>query len=381
MIKAVLFDLDGTLLDRDASLVLFVEHQYERLQAHLGHVPKEQYRKRFIEVDARGYRWKDEVYQQLASEFAIESISWEILLEDYVSCFQDHCVPFAGLRDMLAELKHRSFRLGIITNGPGGLQLSSIRALGIEPYFDVVLVSGIEGVSKPDPRIFIKALEALEVEPHEAVYVGDHPANDVEAAKAVGMASVWKRDPQYEAANADYVIDDLGELPKVLERLQLRIEPFKQEDAEELVELFYGTVHSVNASDYSSDQLAVWAPEGQQAEKAEQWRVSLSRNATFVARVGGKIVGFCDLAKGGYLDRLYVHRDYQRQGIASRLMDHAEREAGSQGESEIRTEASITAKPFFLHRGYRIIREQSVERQGIRLRNYLMAKRLQGDRL
>lgn len=125
----------------------------------------------------------------------------------------------------------------------------------------------------------------------------------------------------------------------------------------------------------------MWAPEGQQAEKAEQWRVSLSRNATFVARVGGKIVGFCDLAKGGYLDRLYVHRYYQRQGIASLLMDHAEREAGSQGESEIRTEASITAKPFFLHRGYRIIREQSVERQGIRLRNYLMAKRLQGDRL
>jgi putative hydrolase of the HAD superfamily len=376
MIKAVLFDLDGTLLDRDASLALFIEGQYERLRPHLGHVPKGQYTERFIELDARGYCWKDRVYQQLLREFAIESISWEILLDDYVSRFQDHCVPFPGLEEMLAELKKRSFRLGIITNGPGGLQLDSIRSLGVGSYFDVVLVSGIEGVSKPDPRIFNKALGALGVRPQEAVYVGDHPANDIEAAKAVGMVSVWKRDPQYDAASADYVIEDLDELPKILERFQVRIEPFKPEDTEELVELFYGTVHSVNASDYSSDQLAVWAPEGRQAEKAEQWRTSLSRNAAFVAKKGGKIVGFCDLEAGGRLDRLYVHRDYQRQGIASRLMDHAERKAVMQGQSEIRTEASITAKPFFLLRGYDVIQEQTVERQGIRLQNFLMAKRL-----
>lgn len=376
MIKAVLFDLDGTLLDRDTSLAFFIEDQYERLQKQLGHIPKSLYTERFIELDARGYRWKDEVYQQLISEFQIESISWEILLDDYVSRFQNHCVPFRGLIEMLAELRSRSIRLGIITNGPGGLQLDSIRSLGIESYFDVVLVSQIEGISKPDPRIFQKALIALGVKAEEAVYVGDHPGNDVGAAKAAGMISVWKKDPHYETTAADYVIEDLRELSKLFGESSIKIEQFNPVDTEELLELFYATVHSVNAADYSMEQLAAWAPEELRSEKLEAWRDSLSRNAAYVAKDGGKIVGFCDLAAGSYLDRLYIHKDYQRQGIASKLMERAEQEAGRQGQKQICTESSITAKPFFENRGYKVIHKQVVERRGIKLENYLMIKSL-----
>lgn len=374
MIKAVIFDLDGTLLDRDASLALFIDDQYERLKEQLGHIQKSRYTERFIELDARGYRWKDSVYQQLISEFRIEGISGEILLNDYLSGFQKFCVPFPGLVEMLAELERRSIRLGLITNGPGGLQMDNVCSLGIESFFDVILVSGIEGISKPDPRIFEKALEALDIRPEEAVYVGDHPKNDVEAAQAVGMIGIWKKDPYYEAAAADHVIEDLTELLKILEEPPIKIELFHPDQTEELIDLFYETIHSVNAVDYSAAQLAAWAPEALRTEKTEQWRISLSRNTTFVAKDGGKIVGFCDLAAGGYLNRLYVHKDYQGQGIASRLLDHAEWEAKKEGHTEIRTEASITAKPLFLHRGYTVVQEQGVERQGVQLKNFLMAK-------
>lgn len=73
--KAVLFDLDGTLLNRDKSVELFINKQYERLYELLSHIPKEQYISRFIELDNHGYVWKDKVYQQLISEFNIPFVT------------------------------------------------------------------------------------------------------------------------------------------------------------------------------------------------------------------------------------------------------------------------------------------------------------------
>ncbi|WP_353048272.1 hypothetical protein [Planococcus sp. ISL-110] len=63
MIKAVIFDLDGTLLDRDSSLAAFVVEQYNRLSEHLKHIPIDLFIKRLIELDAKGYVWKDRFYQ------------------------------------------------------------------------------------------------------------------------------------------------------------------------------------------------------------------------------------------------------------------------------------------------------------------------------
>jgi putative hydrolase of the HAD superfamily len=71
MITGVLFDLDGTLLDRDSSVKKFIHDQYDRLDRHVGHIPKDEYVARFIELDQRGYVWKDKVYQQLIKEYGI----------------------------------------------------------------------------------------------------------------------------------------------------------------------------------------------------------------------------------------------------------------------------------------------------------------------
>ena len=104
---AVIFDLDGTLLDRDASLISFVDNQYERWKRYLGHIPKEQYMSRFIDLDCHGYVWKDKVYQQLIEEYHIEA-SWEELLSDYIDGFQHTCIPFGNLLPMLEQLKRKS---------------------------------------------------------------------------------------------------------------------------------------------------------------------------------------------------------------------------------------------------------------------------------
>lgn len=89
----------------------------------------------------------------------------------------------------------------------------------IEKYFDVILVSEWEGIKKPDPRIFNKALNILNVQANEAIFVGDHPENDVLAAKKVGMKGIWKKDLHWRNAEADLIVDDLGELPFIIEKL------------------------------------------------------------------------------------------------------------------------------------------------------------------
>lgn len=142
---------------------------------------------------------------------------------------------------------------------------------------------------------------------------------------------------------------------------------YRSADCPALAALFHQTVHRVNAKDYTREQLDAWAT-GQ--VNLEQWDQSLRIHRCIVAEENGVIVGFGDMDKTGYLDRLYVHADYQRQGIATEICTQLE-----QGVSgTITTHASITAKPFFLHRGYRIIREQQVIRHGVSLTNFVMEK-------
>lgn len=212
MIKAVLFDLDGTLLDRDASVKAFIENQYQRFLPYLSHIPKENYVKRFLELDNHGYRWKDKVYQQLILEYAISDISWQALFHN----FKNYCIGFPNLIATLEELKEARYTLGIITNGIGDFQDSTIQALGIKPYFATILISEREGIAKPNPDIFQKALHTLNLSPSEAVYVGDNPVNDIQAAYTIGMTGIWKQSKQHHGYSTEYSIGDLSGLPNLL---------------------------------------------------------------------------------------------------------------------------------------------------------------------
>lgn len=218
MVKSVLFDLDETLLDRDTSIKQFITAQYDRLIAHLNHIPKSNYITRFIELDSHGYIWKDKVYQQLVSEFGIMGISWQELLEDYETQFQFYCVPFDFLKETLNWLKQQDYLLGIITNGLGHFQARAIDGLGIRDYFDVILISEVEQVRKPQLEIFRRATNRLGVAAQDSIFIGDHPEADIIGAKNAGMMAIWKRSPHWiEAKEADAVIDELNEIPSILQ--------------------------------------------------------------------------------------------------------------------------------------------------------------------
>lgn len=148
----------------------------------------------------------------------------------------------------------------------------------------------------------------------------------------------------------------------------MELRKYRQSDCKELTELFYHTVHTINARDYTKEQLNVWAT-GQ--IDLETWDQSFQEHFTVVAVEHGMIVGFGDIDQTGYLDRLYVHADYQGRGIAAAICDQLEQAV----QASIVTHASITAKPFFSKRGYTVIKKQEVDRQGILLTNFVMEKK------
>lgn len=148
----------------------------------------------------------------------------------------------------------------------------------------------------------------------------------------------------------------------------MRLRQYQPPDLPAVAQLFYETVHSVNCMDYTSAQLDAWA-DGR--PDLEQWDRSLLSHYALVALEDGVLVGFGDMDASGYLDRLYVHRDYQRQGIATALCDALERHLP---HSMFTTHASLTARPFFERRGYRTLRRQTVVRHGVALDNFVMEK-------
>lgn len=181
----------------------------------------------------------------------------------------------------------------------------------------------------------------------------------------------------------------------------MELRKYHPRDCAEMARLFYDTVHTVNAADYTKEQLDAWA-DGQ--VDLEKWNASFLEHDTLVAVEGETIVGFGDMDSTGYLDRLYVHKDHQKKGIATVICDRLERshrkraafrtetdgnarqEERERAELTFTTHASITARPFFEKRGYVVKKEQQVERRakreaesraacpGILLTNFVMER-------
>lgn len=150
----------------------------------------------------------------------------------------------------------------------------------------------------------------------------------------------------------------------------MQILPFRPEQLREVLSLFYHTIHTANAQDYTQQQLDAWAPSVFD-EKA--WLLRLADSMTLTALEGNAVLGFGNLQNAHSLDCLYVRPEAQGKGIGSALLDALEEAAWKQGAGSLTAEVSITARPFFLFHGYQELRSQQVERHGVLLKNYVMS--------
>ena len=153
----------------------------------------------------------------------------------------------------------------------------------------------------------------------------------------------------------------------------MNIRSYRAADCPLLAQLFYDTVHTVNARDYSPAQLAAWATG---SVDLAAWNRSFLQHHTLVAIDADQIVGFGDMDQDGFLDRLYVHHAFQRRGVARAILQQLEEQAKTRGVTRFTTHASITARPFFERFGYVVLQRNEVVRAGISLTNYTMEKQI-----
>ncbi|MCR1960333.1 GNAT family N-acetyltransferase [Thomasclavelia cocleata] len=149
----------------------------------------------------------------------------------------------------------------------------------------------------------------------------------------------------------------------------MKFREYQSSDLKEICELFYETITIINKYDYNDEQIRVWSNRRNVLLKQDNFFYSLY---TIVAIENNKIVGYGNIDKNGYLDHLYVHKNYQRRHIATLLCDKLENY--NKEIKELTVHSSITAKPFFEKRGYKVVKEQTVELDGVNINNYLMKK-------
>lgn len=151
----------------------------------------------------------------------------------------------------------------------------------------------------------------------------------------------------------------------------MNVRLYQAGDNSVLARLFAETVRTINAPDYSAGQVEAWAGN---PPDVERWRGQLAGRVVFVAEHDSEIVGFATFEPNGHVDHLYVHHRFERQGIASALLRRIEAEAVSRGINRVFTEASITARRFFEHAGFRLIAPQTAAIKGTAFLNYRMEK-------
>lgn len=158
-------------------------------------------------------------------------------------------------------------------------------------------------------------------------------------------------------------------------REPMMIRTYRKRDIPVISRLYYDTIHRVNCTDYTREQLEAWAPS---IPSDDFWRNRFNRYVVYVAEQASQIVGFTEWETTGHIDCFFVHHEWQRRGVGTSLMKRVETSAGRRRIRRLFAEVSLTAKPFFLGRGFRIVRQKAAVRDGVALDQYVMEKWLGG---
>ena len=198
-VKWLFFDIGSTLIDESECYRL----RYREAVVGTTINPTD-FEKKVIEFSKQNRKGDHEA----ARYYGIALPPWHIEAEK----------PYTDTEYVLNQLSGKGYRLGVIANQSPGTK-ERLSNWGLLKYFDIVLASAEEGISKPNPEIYHRALIAASCLPDSAVMIGDRLDNDIVPAKRVGMRTVWIRQGLgglasvvHENEKADYEVRNLSEL-------------------------------------------------------------------------------------------------------------------------------------------------------------------------
>ena len=151
----------------------------------------------------------------------------------------------------------------------------------------------------------------------------------------------------------------------------MKIRKATLDDTDQIRQLFYDTINNINIIDYDSEQIKLWSSGHL---KIDKWKKNISEQYFIVSESDGIITGFASITEKGYLDFMYVHKDHQGKGIATKLLAELEKFAGSLELKEIWAQVSITARPFFRSKGFEITKEFITRIEDVEFADAIMTK-------
>ena len=223
MIKAVIFDLDNTLVDFMAMKRQAIEAAIHAMRDAGLRLPAEEIRRRIDAIyEQRGIEFQNVFDQLLFDEFS--KIDYKILSSGIIAyrrAREAALVPYPHVYMTLVELAKMRLKLAVVSDAPAREAWLRLCYLNFHHIFDVVVTFDDTGERKPNPGPFRKALERLDVKPEEALMVGDWAERDVVGAKQVGMKTVFARYGDTfgtVVSNADYDIDDIAQVIEIVRK-------------------------------------------------------------------------------------------------------------------------------------------------------------------
>lgn len=220
MIKAVIFDLDNTLIDFMTMKKLSCDAAISAMIDAGLNVKKDKAMKElFALYDKYGLEEKT-IFQKLLKKLQ-ENIDYEVLASGIVAYRRvrtGFLEPYPHVGKVLFELKRRGIKLSIVSDAPRLKAWIRLVSMKINHYFDLVVTFDDTRELKPSRKPFEIALKKLKVKPYECLTVGDRPEKDIKGAKKLGMVTCFARygNPKGRA-NADYEINDIKELIEIIE--------------------------------------------------------------------------------------------------------------------------------------------------------------------
>jgi putative hydrolase of the HAD superfamily len=191
-IKGILFDLDNTLIDRqaaaDAKVRKLVDELFPQLQDEP--VERENIVQKLLTWDEYGSIPKIHMYSMLAKEYGLSQEQVDALCQDWYDTFGDYTVVFPQARRVVEQLK-KKYKVGIVTNGNSHMQRRKLELCGLADLFEVIVISGEFKAHKPDVEIFLEGARQLELPPEEIAFVGDTFFTDIIGAYRAGMQPIW----------------------------------------------------------------------------------------------------------------------------------------------------------------------------------------------